>query len=182
MSPPPLRDNEDEALRLLRQIAQGVGTGTGEPQQEVDVDKTTNISGQTADGRVGLIPVNGYVTLETDDLDADSYPVTTGGTVKLEPGDSVPLVEYDLRQAAAIYAIGATDEQDVEYELVVNDQKTVGGRTNSPLGVLNDPFSFVQVLGGAVPVQSSARYMAHYSASATGTIELAGRMHLEVMG
>nr|6H82_b Chain b, Uncharacterized protein [Haloarcula hispanica icosahedral virus 2] len=135
---------------------------------------------QTADGRVGLVPVNSYVTLETDDLDTDEHPVTDAGTVALEPGESAPIVRYDLGQPAAVYAVGATDEANVEYELKVNNSKTVGGRTNSPLGVLNTPFSFVEKLGGAIPCETAATYWAHYSSDATGTVELAGRMHIEV--
>lgn len=172
-----ISDNDDEAVALLKQIARNTGNIDDGP------DKTTNvdISGQTADGRVGLIPSKSLLTLETDNLEADKHPLTAGGTVELEPGDSQTLVQYDLQRPGAIYALGAVDESDVEYELKV-DNDPVGGRTNSPLGVLNSPFSFVSNFGGAVPIEGKARYIAHYSSDSSGTIELAARMFVEVMG
>jgi len=165
-----MSDTDDEIVRLLRQIQANTSSST-----EPDVTKEVNLNGTTADERVGLIPARSYITVESDNLDH----ATDAGTVVLEPGDSVPIVEY-RDTAAAVYAVGATDKQDVEYTLEV-DNATVGGRTNSPLGLLNEPFSFVNTLGGAVPVESSIEYVAHYDENADGTIEIVGRLHLEVM-
>lgn len=162
-----ISDNEDEMVALLRKIAENTGT-LDQPEQ------TINLNGQTADQRVGFIPANAFVTLETDDLE-NSDP---DGTLTLSPGDTKAVVEYSGQ--CAVYAVGCSDKQDVEYQLEV-DGRVVGGRMNSPLGLLNDPFSFVEKLGGAVPVEKRVRYVVNYDSEASGDIALAGRLMVEVM-
>lgn len=164
---PGIDDNDDKMVALLQQIAEN----TGDLDQP---DRTINLNGQTADNRVGFIPANSFYSFETDDLDG----ANANGTVTLSPGDTAVLVEYDGK--GALYAVGATDKQDVEYQLEIDNQLT-GGRTNSPLGLINNPFSFVQMCGGAVPIEDKARYIASYSAGASGDITLAARMLVEVM-
>ena len=169
-------DNEDRAVELLEQIAGNTG-GLGD---QTTVNKDVDISGQTADGRTGLVPLRSYVCVETDNLDA----ANEDGTVTLEPGDTKPLcrIRETGDAALAVYAVGAVDANNVEYSLHVDNSITVGGRTNSPLGTLNTPFSFVQMLGGAIPASTSAEYRAHLSGDAGGPVDLAGRLHAEVMG
>lgn len=164
-----MRDTRDEMVALLRQIAENTGAVATD-----GVDKTINLNGQTADQRVGFIPANSFVTLETDDLD-NADP---NGTITLSPGDTKAVVEYS--GACAVYAVGCSDKQDVEYQLEV-DGRVVGGRMNSPLGLLNEPFSFVEKLGGAVPVEKRVRYVVNYDSAASGDISLAGRLMVEVM-
>lgn len=154
-------------VALLERIAENTGS-IDQP------DKTINLNGQTADKRVGFIPAKSFVTVETDDLDSTN----SDGTVTLSPGDTKTLVEF--KDQCAVYAVGASDKQDVEYQLEV-DRTVVGGRTNSPLGLVNDPFSFVDKLGGAIPVEKRVRYVASYDSAASGDINLAGRMMVEVI-
>lgn len=160
-------DNEDRMVALLEQLVENTGT-LDQPEQ------TINLNGQTADKRVGFIPANAFVTLETDDLDEASE----SGTITLSPGDTKTVVEYGGQ--CAVYAVGCGDKQDVEYQLEV-DGRVVGGRMNSPLGLTNDPFSFVEKLGGAIPVEKRVRYVANYDSAASGDITLAGRLMVEVI-
>lgn len=120
---------------------------------------------------------NDYIVLETDDLDS----VSSGGTVTLSPGETKTLVEYTGPSPVSLMAVGATDAADTEYQLYIDNQRVVGGTTNSPLGTLNDPFSFIQMFDGAIPA-GTVEYRAHRRSSASGDADLAGRLHLEVIG
>lgn len=162
-----LTDNEDQAIALLEQIATGIGQLSGSSEQ-VDIN------------RMGLplrsISPRSYIVRETDDLDA----AKDNGTVKLSPGETVELVAHEPQTAAALVtAIGANDEQDVVYWIEVDNTYTVGGQTNSPLGTINDPFSFVATLGGAIPVESYVAYKAGMPSTASGPVDMAGRLHVE---
>lgn len=164
-----MKDVDDRMVQLLEQIAKNTGS-LDQP------DKNITLKGQTADSRVGLLPAQSYITVETSDLD----DANADGTITLHPGETKALVKH-TRQPKAVYAVGASDASDVEYGLLA-DKQPVGGTTNSPLGLINDPFSFVDQLGGAVPCNNRAEYKAHLDSSATGPVDLAARMHLEVMG
>lgn len=166
-----MRDNDDEMVRLLRQIAENTGKTL---KSDKDITQEITMEGESAESRVGLIPPKSYVTVETADMEY----ANDNGTVTLEPGDSVPLVEH-ANHPKALYAVGATDIQDVEYTLMVDDE-IIGNRTNSPLGLVNDPFSFVESLGGAIPAEDQIAYVAHYDAGASGSVNLAARIHLEL--
>lgn len=123
---------------------------------------------------------SGFVVKESDDLDS----VPKGGSVTLQPGETKTLVEAETvgDGQLAILAVGATDEQNVTYELVTDYNKVIGGQTNSPLGLLNTPFSFVDTLGGAIPAASYVEYRATLDSSASTSVELGARMFVEMGG
>jgi len=166
----PIRDADDEMVAQLKAIRKLLGDNT--LGQDVDL-------ASVKPPRHALTP-GSYVVQETADMefsDAD-------GTVTLQPGDSLPLVRYDSNADGSVMllAVGAVDSQDVRYRVEVDDQRTVGGETNSPLGVLNDPFSFVENLGGAVQANRSVAYWAELDSSADAPVTLAARLHVEEVG
>ncbi len=166
-----IRDNEDRMVALLEKIASNTGGGITEEQT---VTQNVEYEGQTADGRVGVIPKGSYQTVETDGMDG----MEDGETITLQPGESAPLIYHD--RPCMLYAIGATDVSGVSYELRI-DGRAVGGRTNSPLGTIGTPFSFVNTLGGVLGVENKVEYVAHNPADNTGQVELAARLHLEAV-
>ena len=168
-----MKDNDDLMVSLLQQIAQNTGSlGSTEGGDTTEV----NIQGQSVTSRVGIIEPTKYTTIETDDLSG----VEDGGTVTLQPGETKALVEY-RGQPFTILAVGAVDETGVEYELKADSRQTIGGVTNSPLGLVNEPFSFVDQLGGAIPAENRVRYLASLDSDAPGPVELTARLHLEVV-
>lgn len=170
-----MKDNPDRMVALLETIAQNTG-GLGD-LGDAGTDQEVNIQGSTPDSRIGMLAPQNLVVSETDDLDA----ANDDGSVTLEPGDSVTVVEIATDQPTALLAVGASDAEDVEYQLVVDDQYPIGRATNSPLGTVNDPFSFVDVLGGAVPAQRSVSYQASLAPEAGSSVDLVGRMYGEVV-
>jgi len=129
--------------------------------------------------RSGVLDPSKYVVRESDDL----KNVDPGGAVTLSPGETKTIV--DARPATdagmALMAVGANDEPGVQYRLRVDDNRVIGGTTNSPLGVLNNPFSFKEKFGAVVPVESYVEYEVTYDATATGDVEIAGRIHVEML-
>lgn len=95
-------------VSLLQQIAQNTGS-TGDTFVE-DID----ISGQTADGRMGLIPVRAYDTVETKDLPNDTTGLNDDGSITLQPGDSKDLCRIDHGVPTSVYAVGAVDADHVQ--------------------------------------------------------------------
>jgi len=164
-----VRDAVDEIVKELRAVRRLLGdtdlSGGGD-----DVDLTSVKTPRHA------LTAGSYVVAES----ADMKWANADGTVTVEPGDEVPLVRYDVEaDAGMLLAVGATDEQDVRYRVEVDDNRTVGGKTESPLGVLNDPFSFVDKLGGAIPASRTLIYYAELDASASASVDLAARIHVE---
>lgn len=138
----------------------------------------SSFSNGVAAGRRVLDPSK-YVIRETDDEEG----VGEGGTITLQPGQSKTLVSARARtdNGMAVLAVGATDEADVTYALKIDDNFTVGGRTNSPLGLVTDPHSFVEEFGAVVPANKYAEYVAYYDSNSTGEVNLTARMHVEML-
>lgn len=127
----------------------------------------------------GLRPLgNDYLIIETDNL-PDSE-TTAAGEVELQPGETAAVVRYRVPAdaVAAVLSLGATDRADVEYWLEVDDDSLVGGKTNSPLGTVNDPFSFVDDIQGFVPANRVVEYMVRLDENASSSTTLVGRIHL----
>lgn len=162
-----IRDNSDEIVEQLTAIRSLLGGGN----LGSDVDLTS-----VKAPRHALTP-GAYVVTETADMDYSN----DDGTVTIEPGDSYPLVRYEATSTNGVMllAVGATDEQDVEFYVEIDNRRVVGGRTNSPLGNLNSPFSFVEKLGGSIPAEHTVTYWAAVSPDAAGPVSLAARMHVE---
>lgn len=129
------------------------------------------------------INIERYKAFETEDLPQAGYPedaINPNGSITLQPGDDVPLASTgSLNQGGYVLAVGATDETGVEYYLDIDGEYEVGGRTNSPLGTINSPFSFIKEFGATVPANSSAEYRAHYGEDESGEVELVGRLHVQ---
>lgn len=100
----------------------------------------------------------------------------------IQPGESETIAEYESGGDYPInlLAVGATDRRDVSYRLVYDNDQTLGGWTQSPLGSVNDPFSFADVLGRTIPVEKRIRYEARLLDSADSSVDLAARLHTEV--
>ena len=167
MSLPQFSDNDDEVIELLRQIRDGVG--------QIDRDQDVTIEGSNIDQRIGVIPPNTIRIVETDGLEN----VDSGGPVTLSPGETATLARF-RGQACAAYAVGMSDRANVRYWLEVDGNPAVGP-TTGPLGTVNDPFSFVNAYGGAVPAQERIEVKAEYSEAGSGDVNLVARVHLEVL-
>lgn len=142
--------------------------------------KNENADDDTEDFPRGLRPLKPgrYVVVETDDMD----DVDQGGSVTLSPGEEKILATFkQAGKPLVCYAVGATDANDVQYRLELDNSRTVGGRTNSPLGTLNSPFSFPEKINGAVLADKKVQYIASRPSSATGDVDLVARLHVEVL-
>ena len=170
MSFPGFSDNSDEAIRLLREIANNTGDLD-------DFETNVTLEGDNVEERVGLVPHEATIIKETAQLDDDK--TTADGAVKLSPGDEKTLCKY-RGGAHGLIATGATDRADLLYRLDVDGDVAVGP-TFGPLGTLNSPFSFVEAYGGAIPADSSSRLVARYPESGSGEVEVVGRNHIEVI-
>lgn len=168
MTLPGLSDNTDDAVALLQQIAENTSNTP-------EVDQT--LEGANIQQRIGVIPGQSVVIKETAHLE-DANP---DGSVTLSPGDKATIAEFNEGQEHAVYAFGATDTNNVLYHLEI-DGTPVIGPTNGPLGTVNNPFSFVETYGGALPADKRTRLIATYPSAATGDVDVVGRIHVEVVG
>jgi hypothetical protein len=171
---PVLRDNVQELVDQLRVLNQTLAQGglSGDSGE----DGTINVFDGASARAGGAINPYGYRIYETADL----AEANGSGTITLEPGEEATIVESDNASNGLLgLAIGASDKPDVRYRLYVDGERTVGGLTNSPLGTVNSPFSFVKMLGGVLPAERRIEYRAIYDPAATGEVELAARLHVE---
>lgn len=157
-----------EEMKRAGTATQGGDGGDGSP---------TNPSTEQRWGGLRVLSPSGFIISETSDLPE----ANNDGTVTLSPGEEQVLVEREARGdvGLAILAVGANDVQDVQYGLRIDRAKVVGGLTESPLGVLNDPFSFVDRLNAVVPANDVVEYVADYDANATGDVDMAARLYTD---
>lgn len=168
---PNQRRNETEILENIEALlAQQSGMHPEQMRQKAETRGDGGPSG------VRLMDSNRYLVLETADLDG----ANDDGTVTLEPGEEKTLIRYDQDATAALLALGANDAQNVIYTTRANGKKALGGKTHSPLGQVNFPFSFVDQLGAALPIES-LEYRAKLMPDAEFDVRLAARAHLEVL-
>lgn len=167
MTFPQMQDNPDEAIALLRQIAANTGT-----VEDDDDDPPTA-------PEVRPIRPGTYRVVETDALESDA--VNDDGTITLKPGETLDLARFSEQVPGRLLAVGATDAADVRYFVETDNQRKPGGVTNSPLGLLNDPFSFVQNYGAFIPFVNSVAYRARLPQNASSSVDLAARLHVEVI-
>ncbi|MBZ6496023.1 hypothetical protein [Natrinema longum] len=167
-------------VSLLQRIAENTsdiegGDGTESSESREDTHN------HYYDGQVRPMGPQQYIVSETSNLE----DVNDDGSVTLEPGDEKTVVSQSLprssQQALALLAIGATDETDVQWALQIDDHTVGGGWTNSPLGLVNDPFSFVDEFQAIIPAEHKIEYVARYNPAASGSVDLVGRMHTEVI-
>jgi hypothetical protein len=166
---PTIEDNDEEALELLRQIAEN--TGGIEELAKDDQPRTRRRS-------LG----RNYAVVETADLDPDNWSINSDGTITIQPGEEKPIVNYSVSGGnPTCLAIGANDVKDLKYKLVRDNTFVVGNETESPLGTVGSPFSFVQELDAGVPANSRLTYYGVLPSSAGSSVDVAGRMHVEVL-
>lgn len=166
-------DDQDKMLDLLEVIARNTGglSDLDEVQQDVTIE-SSNVN-----NRVGSIKPRDYVVVETADMDG----ANDDGTVTLEPGDTVRMASFRSDSAFSVLAVGAYNQQGVEYVLRVDNDRSVGGVTQTPLGDIGAPFSFVEKAGGGVSCKKSIEYIARADADLADPVDVAARLHLEVM-
>lgn len=160
-------DNFDRMVELLQDI-RNILDGEGD---------STNTQGP-AGLPTGLRPLTRsvYQIRETSDLPDDA--LNSNDAVEVQPGETKTIVRHEVKGTAALMAVGATDAADCEYWVAVDEEVAGGGRTNSPLGSINDPFSYVDTLEGYVPANLRVEYKVRLDSSATSSVELVGRMYL----
>lgn len=116
---------------------------------------------------------NSFRVVETADLPSDE--TTDGGAMAVDPGERKAVIRYRTPQSRVkLHALGMNDELDAEYQLHIDGE--ISASTESPLGTINDPFSFGDVYGRAVSAKSDIEYMVINHGDAT--LEFAGRMFL----
>jgi plastocyanin len=165
------KDLENRMVELLERIEENT--------REVDVSQTNEIEGSSINERRGLLPREAIKIRETADLDPQQAALNPDGTITLSPGDRVRIAQY-RGVPHAVLAYGAVDRPEVAYS-VHTDSNPAVGPTRSPMGTINAPFSFVEHYGGAVPAQNSSAVWVERPAGATGTVDVAARLHLEVL-
>lgn len=122
----------------------------------------------------GSITPRTYNVHESDELDHSNDV----GAVVLEPGDEKVIVSTGGRNdTGSVLAIGATNQSDVTYRMVVDGEYNPGGTTNSPLGTVNEPFSFHRMFGSSLPFAEGVEYIAEYDSQASGEVEVVAVMH-----
>ncbi len=117
------------------------------------------------------------VITETADLNGTN----PDGTVTIEPGEDEVIARDEAGTGLVLLAAGATDEDDTHYYIRVDYDRTVGGTRHSPLGTINTPFSFTEMYGGMIVAEHTVEYRARVSEDASGPVDIAGRLHLEVL-
>ena len=163
---PQIGDNQDAMVELLAIIAQNTG-GLG------DLDPTSD---DAAPSGVRTLRRDSLVWKETADLDG----ANADGSITLEPGQEITLAEHSTGgiRPLALLAVGAIDEDDAQYAVKL-DGDTVGSWTNSPLGLINDPFSFIREYRATIIAARRIGYAARLPSDAAGPIDLAARIHVE---
>lgn len=115
-----------------------------------------------------------YFVIESEELPH----ANDDGSITVPDGDEVTLVEYEPVGDTVVYlhALGAADAQGVEYRLY--DGQDIAHGTESPVGTINNPFSFTQKLGGPLSTDDLIQYNAVNTSGSD--VDLAGRMHVHV--
>lgn len=152
----------------------------GDVTRNVNVDESRSSplpsGGSTQGARIfdpSRLIINDTTSLE--DANAD-------GSITIEPGKTEKVVSYEPPQRGefALLAVGLTDRRDVTYRLKYDGNTTIGGWTQSPLGTVNDLFSFYRVYGAMLPVKNQVTYEAKLSENASGSVDLAGEIHVQI--
>lgn len=171
MEYPKFEDEQEKQTALLKRLVENTG-GLG----DLDPSRDVTIENQAVGSRVGTIEPRDLSVTETDDLeDAEG-----DGTMKVEPGETKTFLTFQ-GPPHAILAVGASDHTDADYHLEADNQYPIGGTTKSPLGSINEPFSFVRQFGGAPHAEQRTRYKIYLDSSASAPIYVAGRLFVEVL-
>lgn len=139
-------------------------------------DALSMLVGSGVAGRDTVMDPKSYKVYETDDLEQS----TDAGSVVLRPGQTKTIVSTgSVEQGVFLLGVGATDVEDVQYYVNIDDDYNPGGVTNSPLGTVNNIFSFPGTFGAVIPGAEKIEYVAHFNEDATGEVELVARLHVQ---
>lgn len=120
------------------------------------------------------LPATRYLVVETSRMD----DANDDGVITVPPGESREVVHWDQEGPLLLFALGANDRGGAEYRILLDGQQRVA--TVSPLGTVNQPFSFANVLGTPIQADSSITLEVYNGGDAEAPF--AGRMHIGVMG
>lgn len=126
-----------------------------------------------------IVKPDEYQVAETDDMNTSN----TDGLIEIDPaseGDILSIGDDDVEPYVIdkLYTLGATDEQNTQYALFIDGEIVVGWK-NSPFGLLNNQFSFVDRLGGPIDVDSVVKYKARVSPEADSSRTFAARANFK---
>jgi len=109
---------------------------------------------------------------ETSDMDA----ATDSGVIEVPPNSEETILMYRTRGQFALFAIGATDNQGCEFKLKHGEDTVY--QIESPLGQINDPFSFKDKYGDSLLCDKDLEYVVQNNSDSTK--EFVCRFHLGV--
>lgn len=121
----------------------------------------------------GGIPAGRVLVHETS-IQSNANP---DGTVTIEPGEEKAVVRWARTGTVHLFALGSNDAPGLRFKLVVDEE--IIANTKSPLGTINDPFSFADKYDGPIEADSSVSYRVENVGDSTR--KMAGRLHMEVV-
>ena len=122
-----------------------------------------------------MVQATPFRITETADLDAAG----TDNQITIAPGEEKTVAEYeaqDPRRQMFLLALGATDRGSTDYQLYVDDDRKLS--TRSPLGEVNQPFSFLRELGFVYPAEQIIEYRLRRDSSAGSSADYVARMYV----
>ena len=158
-----MRDNVDQIVEELQAIRGALG--------DVEHGDQVNVRGRP----LRTLQPGRYTIKESSDMD-DAEP---DGSISVAPGDTRTVVRHNSDTGTALLAVGVNDDPDARYQLVVDDNRVVGGETQAPLGTPTDLFSFVDTLNGAIPADSTIEYQVKMDPNASSSSNFTGVLHTD---
>lgn len=128
----------------------------------------------SAGPRQPAIPFRDYLVIETSDLEA----ANPDGSITVPAGGEQVLCEYEPTgddNRALLHTLGAADANDIQYRLKYGTNTSF--TTESPVGLITNPYSFTETAGAPLTTTSTFRYVA--VSSRDQDIDLAARMHIQ---
>lgn len=116
-------------------------------------------------------------------VESSDFPeANDDGTITVPANEERGLIEYEPatgESRSQVHAIGATDAQGVQYRMRYGGEE-ISFTTESPLGQINEPFSFTEAFGK--PLTAGAGTVQYTAVNSNDQpIDLVGRMFVEVL-
>lgn len=122
----------------------------------------------------GALSGRRFVVQESSNMDG----ANADGAFVVPDGGTAEIVRWEDEGPLHLFALGANDATGTKYELVLDGE--IVTRTVSPLGSINDPHSFVDVLG--MPLQADESIVLRVRNKSGQEQTYAGRAYVGVMG